>query len=480
MLFLPPVQYTTASGLVVDDRRHVRSSADDPRSWPPNEGGAGVNDPPSTVGPTSSEGFGNDHVMYPAWGPPPVQAWSGWPVEWSTPNWGQSVGGMGGLMEKVSIVFGCIDLNASILSTMPPYRLAKLPSATATTLPGVGVSSEVVAPLPWMVNPQPEVYTGWAEALKQVVFSYFNGEAYLWATSKYADGTVKNWVMLNPAWVDVEMEGQIRHYEMAGLDITDDVLHLRYCSWPGVPHGIGPLEALASNIFGVEAMEQYQANLAIRGGVPWGILTAPGNLTKQQAIDARENFVNARLSAMGAPAVLSGGITLSPFTLSPKDMALLELRQFDESRISVLLSVPPLLMSLPTGERAMTYRNAEGIYDFHWRAYLRPKASAIMEAISNWALPSTQSVELNRDEYVRPPLQDRAVVYQTLFNIVEPTTGKRAITVDEIRAAERLNAWDGPNTPDPVPLTSPAPAAIAPTPTQQQQPTEDTSLEVAQ
>jgi HK97 family phage portal protein len=417
---------------MVTDRRHTRSN-DDPRSWPPNDNGPGVNDPPSTVGPTSSEGFGNDHVMYPAdTGPPattdiirtpPVMPWSGWPVEWQTPLWGQAVG-LGGIMNRVSTVFGAIDLNSSLLSTMPPYRM---------------IGDTVVPALPWMLNPQPEVYTGWTEAMKQVVMSYFNGEAFLWATNRYPDNSVRNWVMLDPRWVDVEMMGQIRRYFMRDVDITEDVLHLRYTSWPGDPHGHGPLEALALNLFGVAALERYQSNLATRGGIPWGALTAPGNLNPTQADQLRDRFVSARLSSMGAPAVLSGGVTLTPFSISPKDMALLELRQYDESRIAVLLCVPPMLLGLPSGDNSMTYRNAEGIYDFHWRAYLRPKAATIMEAVSGWALGPGQRLEVNRDEYVRPAFADRVVGYNTLFNIFDPVTGERAISIAEIRAAERLS-----------------------------------------
>src|SRR5207253_7512990 len=194
--------------------RHQR--ADDPRSWPANEN---VQPPPPVgVGPTTSEGAGNTQAMYPdTLGAPPVQAWSGWPVEWSTPNWGDAAGGLAAMINRVSVVFGAIDLNASILSTMPPYRVQ---------------ANRVVDALGWMSNPQPEVYTGWTEAMKQLIISYFNGEAFLWATSRYADGSVRTWVVLNPAWVSVDLAGQIRSYSMGGLDITADVLHIRYSSWP--------------------------------------------------------------------------------------------------------------------------------------------------------------------------------------------------------------------------------------------------------
>jgi HK97 family phage portal protein len=442
--------YTTDSGLV------VRTRADDPRSWPDNINGDGVNDPPSSVGPTSSEGYGNTHVMYPDESlpttmsssvvAPQVQAWSGWPVEWNTPTWG-SVVGLNDILQRVSVVFGALDLNSSILSTMPPYRL---------------IGSTIVESLPWMENPQPEVYTGWTEAMKQVVMAYYgNGEAFVWATSRYPDNSVRTWVMLNPAWVDVEMRGQMRHYEMGGIDITDNVLHLRYSSWPGTPHGKGPMDALAYNLFGASALEKYQSNLAVRGGIPWGALTAPGNLSETQATGLRDRFVQARMSALGAPAVLSGGVTLTPFSISPREMALLELRQFDEARIAILLGVPPLLMGLPSGD-SMTYKNAEGIYDFHWRAYLRPKAATIMEAISGWALRPGERVELNRDEYTRPALGERVTAYEGLFGIFDPATGERAMSIDEIRAAERMTGKtpQSPLAPASV-VAPPQPAVVA-------------------
>ena len=180
------------------------------------------------------------------------------------------------------------------------------------------------------------------------------------------------------------------------------------------------------------------AQLAVRGGVPWGVLTVPGNLQQGQATALRDNFVAARLSAQGAPAVLSGGAQLTPLYINPKDMALLELRQFDEARIATLLGVPPALLALPTGESSMTYQNKEGIYDYHWRSSLRPKAAFLTEAISQWALPRGQIIELNRDEYVRPPLAERLAGWSTAFNMMDPATGQRLLTIDEIRAIERF------------------------------------------
>lgn len=413
------MEQVTSSGLVITDRRHNRS--DVPRDNVPNE-----NDPIGSVGPNVPMGFGDTHVMYPSsFAPVQAQAWNGWPVEWMTPMWGGAVG-LSSIISRSSIVWASIDLNASVISTMPVYT-------TKASVPQDSLPS-------WTSNPQPEVYVSWEEFMKELFTSYMLGEAFVWCTSRFATGYPATFLLLNPAWVNVEFIDGTRRYELGGVDITNDVLHIRYTTWPGDAHGHGPLEAATNNLMGLEAMERYAATLAQRGGIPWGVLTHPGNLRGAQAGELQQAFVSARLSQLGAPAVLSGGVTLTPMTLNPRDMALLELRQFDEARLAVLLSVPPALLALPSGD-SMTYSNIESFFDFHWRAYLRPKAQAIMAAFSHWALPRGVNVELNRDEYTRPAFGERVNAYKTLHDIID-SNGQRGISVAEIRVLERMAGSD--------------------------------------
>ena len=86
----------------------------------------------------------------------------------------------------------------------------------------------------------------------------------------------------------------------------------------------------------------------------------------------------------------------------------------------------------------MTYKNVSSMFDYHWRAGLRPKAQTVMSALSEWLLPRGTTVELNRDEYVQPEPLERA---QTCRSCTRSSTrdGQAAITVDEIREVERLN-----------------------------------------
>src|SRR3954467_14976014 len=119
-------------------------------------------------------------------------------------------------------------------------------------------------------------------------------------------------------------------------------------------------------------------------------------------------------------------------------MALLELSQWQITRIALMLGVPPHLISLPTDD-CMTYANATSYFDYHWRAFLRPRAQFVMSALSGWVIPRGTRVEVNRDAYIQPEPLQRAQTAQILNGIVDPITGQPALSVDEIRQAERLD-----------------------------------------
>jgi phage portal protein BeeE len=121
--------------------------------------------------------------------------------------------------------------------------------------------------------------------------------------------------------------------------------------------------------------------------------------------------------------------------MSPKDMTMFELSQFTEARIAELLGVPGPLVGLP-GAGSLVYSNITSLFDFHDRASLRPKAADVMAALSFWALPRGQSVELNRDEYTRPSFNERADAWVKL-------KAAGIVDADEVRAAERF-AGDAP------------------------------------
>jgi HK97 family phage portal protein len=432
-------EYMTASGLVVRDYRHERSLP--PRDNPPNENAPGAEGPygPVSVGPNASEGFGNTHVMYPASDPPlEAQAWSGWPVGWGVPWSPTSTSWSGQFGKMLDLVFACLDLNSSVLSTMPPYIVDRN-----------GQTVTEGAPL-WLENPEPLIYNAWTDFAKELFWCYQAvGEVFILVTARYADTNYPmRYFVVNPAFINIDRVNGRPVYSLAGNDVTADILHIKYASWPGDLHGHGPLEAAGARLLAAEVLTRYATELAARGGIPWAVIKYPRRASRRQMAQMQADWLEARRSAMGAPAVMADGAELEVVANSPKDMALAEMSRFSDSRICVMLGVPPFLMALPAGD-SMTYSNVSSIFDYHWRAGLRPKAADVMANLSGWLLARGTSLELDRDEYVRPGELERAQTYQILVSI-------GAMDANDVRREERLGG--------PLPLGAPVTTPLEVTP----------------
>lgn len=406
-----------------------------PRDQIPNE-----NPPIGSVGPNVPQGFGDTHVMYPeghlesSGHMPEVMAWQGWPTGWDTPHWN----GFAPFPKLVSTLWTCIDLNTRQLASFPIY----------------GVKGVKVIQLPeWSNNPEPEIYSDWTEAAKQMFNTYQSqGEIILWCTGRKRDGlgpegigSVARFIVLNPSLVNIEwVDGSVQ-YSLSGKRLErHDVCHIKYQSIPTNLRGIGPLEWVAQSVLSAAALEAMNKNLATRGGIPWAVLKSQRKLNTTESTDLQNAWIRGASSRNGAPAVLSGTIDLETLTVSPREMMMLEQRVFDETRIAAAFGVPPYLVGLPSPD-GLTYSNANAIFDFHWRVTLRTAAQSVAKAMSNWLLPRGTIFEFNRDDYVRADDSVRASTDATLFNLIDEH-GNRAKTIDEIRAGNRLM----PNDPDSV------------------------------
>jgi len=333
--------------------------------------------------------------------------------------WGRF--GFGGpLLEgRISTVFACIDLISRTLSTMKILQTR---------------DSEPIPATPWTENPEPELYTSIVDFTKCFVNSLLmRGETFVVATARYADNTVARMVVLNPDMVQVDENSfGLPTYTLPefGEIPRAEILHVRYQTWPGLAHGVGPLEAAARNLASADALERYGTELAVSNGIPTAVLQSATKLTKDQATDLKRSWAEAALSRGVLPAVLSGGLTYTPLNLKPSDIGLLDLRTFDEARIASVFGVPLWFVGLPMAD-GLTYTTVEGTFDFLWRATLRAMSFNMMQALSGWALPRGQWVRHDSESLVRPTIEGRANAYKTMIE-------SGVLTVDEARAIENL------------------------------------------
>lgn len=405
----------------------------DPRDHDPN-----TSPPVGSVGPQSSPGDVLDELLPPP-SPAPAprqlhaEAWDGWPTGWGTPPLERAEGSgdwsgfgygrhdPGGYLGRVSTAMTCVDLNSSQLASFPTYGVRGL---EAVTLPS------------WSENPQPEMYADWSDFVMALVNALqLTGDGIVWATARNAAGYPSRFVALNPVHVGIEPDGRGGIDYLLGDEPLDpaDVCHIRYQVLPGRVTGLSPIEWAYSHLVALAALNNYATDIA-RHGV-WAVLRHPANLNTTQRDDLRDNWQQARAAGGGAPAILSGGVELDVLSLSPADMALMDLSTMNEQRICAAFRVPPYLVGVDQ-PGSLTYANASTLTDHHWRVGLRTLAKKIATALSAWALPHGTRLEFDRDEYVRPGPADRASYYATLAGIEQ--NGEPAMTIDEIRVAERL------------------------------------------
>jgi len=373
-------------------------------------------------------GVGGTNVLYPASAPPPeMTAWAGWPVEWALPNaFSQHTGArwMGG---GTDIVWAAIDKNAVAIADMP----------TVVSKAGVRQPSPS-----WLTNPSPTIYSHWAEFTRQAVWSYFAcGEVFIICTSRFADsGYPRTFMVIDPWLVNAEIQDGVRHYTINGQDADAELVHIRYASWSGDARGHGPLEVAGERITAGKSLMRYASDMAQAGGVPWGILTSKYRMSKDESNRLKAQWLEAARSRMAAPAILDADLSLAVTQTTPRDMTLTDMQKFTESRIAVLLGVPPTLLGLPSGSDSMTYTNVNSIFDYWWRITLKPHGQYIMTALSEWALPGHVDLLLNADSYTQPPALERAQTYKIMLEL-------GAMSVDEIRAAENLAPINGSGSP---------------------------------
>lgn len=384
------------------------------------------------------------------WGPsegdlgfPHATRWPGYPSQWEPPYFdtgGRFTAGMeypgrflgGAMLEgRVSTVFACTDLVSRTLATMG-LRVTK--------------GAETLPPPSWFDNPEPEIYTSIVEPMQALVNSLLHrGEALIAPTARYPDGTVARWVVLNPDVVNIEAGADgTPTYSIGDILIPrTEILHIRYQTWPGQVHGVGPMEACWRNLISADAMQAYGTQLALMNGIPMAVLSSEVKLTKTQARDVKYSWAEASMSRGALPAVLSGGLTYTPLNMKPSDIALVDLRMFDEQRIASCFGVPLWLVGLPVND-GLTYSTVTDTFDYFWRATLRPIAYNIACAFSGWALPPGQYLRFASEQITEPGIGDRANIYATLIQsgVITPAEAriKEHLPVEPIQGDSELTS----------------------------------------
>lgn len=327
-----------------------------------------------------------------------------------------SVQGTGGgfsprQIERVWAANRCIQLNSQQIASMP--------------LRFFGGSSEPA----WLGNPDPVWFpNGVGDAIFAAVRSMYGwGDAFLFITSRYADGRPASWTVLDPDPVVVTRgEDGRRRYRSGDLVLPPrNVVQISRDPTGGL-RGTSALAAYASPMLSAIASGDLGKTI-MDGGIPNAILKTEKKITQEQAEAIQAQWMTRSAIRRGAPAILPPDIDFKQLAFSPKDLLLIEAQEFDSRRIASAFGVPPYMLNIPL-EGGLTYQSPAMLFETWWRSELRPAAGRIARALSANMLPRGSWVEFDARDVLAPSFADQVNAWEKILEM-------EAGTVDEFRAS---------------------------------------------
>jgi len=333
---------------------------------------------------------------------------------------------------SIAAVYRSLAVYADLLGTMPVRRYR-------------GDSERL--PLPQFVEHPAGADVGWTDEIGQLVWSVLlRGDGYAVPTSYDAAGYPATFAVLDPNRMTAEWSetgiGRIDYrYRTGGADLLWqnpsplELLHVRWQRPPGSPCGVGILDANAypgGTLAGAWAANYFASELMTNPSPP-AVLTHPLRLNEKQAQDLQSQWATSVGRSRSVPAVLSGGITFAPLSLSARDAHLMEQRKWNASEIATMFGLPPYMVGGSTGD-SLTYATVEGEMIRLWTTALMPMTVRIERSLSAW-LPHGQRLRFVPDALLRSQTLDR-------YNAHKLGIEAGFETVDEARELENRPPLD--------------------------------------
>jgi len=240
--------------------------------------------------------------------------------------------------------------------------------------------------------------------------------------------------------VTVSLKGGIKIYTVGTKEnkrsLTDEnILHLKWFSYPGQLMGISPLR-VNGNTYGLAlAMERHIAQFYGQGGTPSSILETDRDLTSEQAKYLQENWTLSH-NRNRKPAVLTGGLKWKSISAGAGD-ELIQAREQIVNEVARIFRVPAHLIHSKDGSNV--YSNIESNGLAFIRHTLLPYIRRIEDAFTT-LLPGRQLVKLDTEEYARGDLFSRVRTYQVAISsgLMTPNEARHKLDMESYEGGDNF------------------------------------------
>jgi HK97 family phage portal protein len=241
---------------------------------------------------------------------------------------------------QTSAVYACVRVLAQAVASLPLHTYRRLPNAQTELADDTDIYR--------LLRDEPNTYQTSYVFREQAM-----AQAALWGNF-YAeiqrDATTGRPIGLYPlpAWEvipELVMVGGrlVKRYVCQGQTLEDDeVFHIPSLGWDGVK-GVSPIALSRASITMSLNAEEFGANFMKNGTRLSGVLTHPGNISKEAADRLRASWQDtyAGKANAGKVAVLEEGMKFDGITMPLADAQYLENRKFQVSDIARIFGVPP-------------------------------------------------------------------------------------------------------------------------------------------
>jgi len=240
---------------------------------------------------------------------------------------------------------------------------------------------------------------------------------------------IRSWTRISPTRVTVQYNNDAT--EVTGYSLDGNLVPNQGVGSLIVFYGLdeGILARGGRTIRTAHELEKAAYNFAQEPTPSMALKSNGVNLPAERITKLLESWKAARQSR--STAFLNADIELQQFGHNPRDLQLVEARQYLAGEIARLCNIPAWYVNADTGG-SMTYSNVSharrDLIDFSIKPYLTAIADRL--GMPDF-VPQTQMVQFDLNDYLKGNAMERAQVYSTLAGI-------GVLSVEEIRELEDL------------------------------------------
>ncbi|MEA5454480.1 phage portal protein [Sinomonas sp. JGH33] len=325
---------------------------------------------------------------------------------------------------KHSAVWACLNLRASLISTMPIDVFRR----------SGGLDKEIKKPdvlvTPWTyAEGQPVDVTEWLYGSQYDLDRGGNAFGRIAAWDGFGNPSLIQPLPLEEVTVSVKNR-RIDHYKVGQEELKPfEVWHERQFTLSGVPVGLSPIAYAAASIGGYLSAQQFAQDWFGNGARPGSILKNTQKTFKKGETQVVKRQFMASVQN-GEPFVTGSDWEYKMINGNAAETAFIESREFGITDAARFLGVPGDMIDAPAKGSSVTYANVTQRNLQLLIINLGPAIARRERALSR-LVPSQQHVKLKTDAILRMDPETRQ-------RVIKSRIDSRTLDVDEARELENL------------------------------------------